>query len=169
MVRRAHIAIHYGTLESGDLAGCESVSKVCGLTLAAGGLKLYPSLSVEQGVFSLRDGSADAFKVDGTLALKGGATLAVDFGAAGCDRISATSLDLVGATEENPFVIDAKSLGEVSLEKPLAIIEGAVRKEDMRKFRLVCDKPAKLVLRSGSLALGDVNASVFQGYTILVR
>ena len=152
-------AEHLTTAYMSQFSSIAAVSKVTGGTLDASAVTAYATpLALGAGVFSLADGEAKTVTVDGTLTLRGGATLRIDATAEGCDTIAATVLDLSGATAMNPFVIDLVNAGASPRDLANGLTLVAVASKTLADgplanvlVRLDGSDPLQAVIRHGDL------------------
>ncbi len=127
-----------GTLSSNDLTDdLTLVDKEDWGTLEACSVRTYPNLTIGKGAFSLLDGEKNEYGVDGTLTLKSGAKIKLDVTEDGCDRLTATALDLEAASVERPVRIEVVLSSGTSLVRPLSVL---------RANGLTADMAAKFVV-----------------------
>ena len=161
------LVVHKGTLRTADLTGVSAVEKTSAYAVDASAVTGYPALTLSAGAFSLADNAAAEYGVTGALTVKGGARLAIDVTADGCDRLAVGSLVLDETlTAETPFTIEVNAVGVSGLAEPRALVTGGgLAAEDAAKFRLV-GFPAVLGVVNGDLMMmkASEGTSVWTGH-----
>lgn len=151
----ATIAVREGTLSDFDLEGYACVKKAAYTTVNAGTVTNYPALALEQGKFSFQDGATKAYAVTGALALTGGARLAIDLTETANDRLTAGTVNLSGASAENPVMVEiaANGVSALATDAIRPFISGAgLAADDAAKFT-VKGLAAEVAFVDGSLVL----------------
>ncbi len=111
----------------------------------------FASLTVAQGVFSLANQVAGIARVAGTLTLAGGTVVMLDVVPGANDSITAGTVDLSGASVENPVTIRFVQTGETSNDTgAFTLIRGGLAAGDEAKFR-VANLPMTLSVVDGAL------------------
>ena len=154
------LKVHEGEMAPEDLGACTDVKKVGWYTLDACKMMSYPgALAIQKGTFSVVDAVATNYTVAGALTLAGGAKLALDVTAQGCDTFTAASVALdETVTTANPVsvVLNAVGLTEFPAEAKMQLFPGQTfAAGDELKFR-VTGFAAKLVVENGALVLTAV-------------
>ena len=165
----ATLCIQEGTLAAdGDFLGFQSVEKKGARTLAAAARTGYPALKLSEGIFSLRDGVAGEYTVDGALTLTGGAVIELDLTRDGCDSLTASSVDVEGASAANPVVLHLVSVDSAGLDSRYPIFRGTgLVPSDSGKFAVVGVADAALMVEDGVLYVlySDPNVPVTSVWT----
>ncbi len=148
-----------GTLSADDLVGYTDVEKPTWKTVNASGVASYPgSLTLAGGLFALTNNAAQQTTVAGTLVLKRGMRLAVDFEGGFCDRFAVGGVDLSDLSADDPAYIevnDVAGLGTLAEGAALPLVSGtglSLTAADAKKFR-VAGLGAKVAVLNGALVL----------------
>lgn len=149
------IVLREGVLSDFDLEGYSQVKVATFMSVNATAVTNYPALALERGKFALQDGVTLDYHVANTFALSGGAVLAIDLTESANDRFAAGTVDLSGASIDNPVEIEITASGIASLAsdaaRPLITAEGLVA-SDAAKF-VVKGFPAEVAFVDGAFVL----------------
>ena len=128
--------VQRGELLPIDVVGWTEIEKVTVDPMSAGSVTAYPgALTLREGSLELTNGVAQAVSVAGKLTLTGGTSISFDLDAHGvCDTLAAGSVDLSGATGENPVTINLTVLEGVTAARTYDLITGGVTAADRAKF-----------------------------------
>ena len=149
------IAVREGTLSDFDLEGYAQVKKSAYTSVNAAAVTNYPALALTQGKFMLQDGAAKTYTVANALTLTGGAKVGIDLTATENDRFVAGTVDLSGASAENPVVVEiaASGIATLATDANRPFISGAgLTAEDAAKFT-VKGIAAEVAFADGALVL----------------
>lgn len=148
-----------GTVTVQDIAGMTNVRKLTSGTLNATAITSYPGdLAIDEGVFSLQNGTAQAVVVQGSLDLKANTTLRLDASASGCDSLTANAVHV-----EAPVRIELPDMSGQNLQgRTFTFIQGGLTTQDAMKFVISCAshrlfasvENGALVVREGTLPEG---------------
>ncbi|MBQ9430549.1 MAG: hypothetical protein IJU44_03255 [Kiritimatiellae bacterium] len=159
------LTVYEGTLVDEDLTGYTSLTKVSPNATYAYGLTVpIPTLTISEGMFSVQDGAANQYTVNGALTLASGARLAIDLTASTNDIINATSIDLSGVAADNPVLLSVSGTGVAMLEEgeSRVIITGSgLTDADADKFTVV-GLPVQVQVQDGNLTLVPKAASMLE-------
>ena len=163
----ATLRVHEGTLANEHLTteymrqcaqGIAAIEKVTSKELKAGAVtKFDVPLTIAKGAFSLQDDTAKEYAVNGALTLKGGVTVKLDLTQDGCDRFTATALDVSEASAKNPISISVNAKDVTGITDSLIIVASGLKRSDVEKFKLLGNLSAKLSVRNGALVLCRTN------------
>ena len=161
------LCLHDGDLESDDIKSTyTAVRKVSKGVLNAGDQTAFPALSIENGTFSFQNAKAETLTVAGALALSGGARLVLDLTVTGTDCLTASTVDLSGATAATPVALVINPIGVMSMleGETRPVIAQGLSEGDAAKF-VVQGFPATAEVREGALVLvkKDVGAFTWTG------
>lgn len=155
------LVAHEGMLTSADLTGFTAIEKSTPAPLEAGAVTNLPPLALGEGVLVLADGERRVHDVAGALTLRGGARLKVDLTRTGCDVLVAQTLNLDGASSENPFIIDLASIVGAGLDGVYPIIRAAGLSADMaEKMRVVGVADAGVKVENGEVVVFYADPSI---------
>ena len=154
------ICIREGRLADGHCTGWSAAEKTSCFTLDATSVSGVPvPLAHRAGKITFLDGEAKVFSVGGTLALTGGARLAIDLSATENDSFTVGAIDLSAASAENPVIVEIAPVGVTALgvDEVRPLISGAglaleLADGDAQKFK-VKGFAAQVAVRDGALVL----------------
>lgn len=137
-----------------------AIEKVSAGELDVSQVAELPSFTVTEGTVAFLRAEAGPCHINGALTINGGTTLRFGVSSAGCCSVSADSLNLVGASAENPIHIELVLGKAIDFSRPLPLIVSGLTEDALSSFVLEGETPFALAIEDGALVFRSEDTSV---------